>query len=261
MKPIRFAAALLAVFATPASPQTPSTPVWQVDWGDQFCSLIRLPDRSIPFIVALRLTPGSGSADIVLLRRGAARLPAGLTAVALTEPSTSFDIRGTVEDSDQLQFNEATGGFWDAIAATGELQLKRRDEVRYRIPLSSAQGALSALRRCESGVMREWGIDEAQWRSLRRRPATTNMFGLRVSDYPGRALAGGTSGRVVVRLGISAEGRPTECVPVATSGDASLDARTCEVIMARARFEPALDAAGQPVASRSTGKVTWLTPS
>ena len=244
----------------PAIAQERPTPLWQVDWGEQFCSLIRLPDRSIPFALALRLAPGNGSLDMVLLRRGSARLPAGLTAVALTEPRASFEIQVGVHDSDQLQFNSPTDGFWDVITAAGELQLKQRTGARYRIPLADARGALQALRRCESEVMREWGIDEAQWRSLRRRPESGNLLGLRFSDYPEQALAGGTSGRVMVRVAVSAEGRPTECVPVATSGAAALDARTCQVIMARARFRPALGAAGQPVAARSIFKVTWLTP-
>jgi len=241
-----------------ASAQERRAPAWQVDWGDQFCSLIRVPDRRSPFVTALRVVPGGSGLDLVLLRRGSAPLPNGISSIALTRSDTSYDVRPVIEEEDRLEFSGLPDGFWESFADAGELQLKARNDVRHRIELTGAQDAMRALRQCEAEVMREWGIDAAEWRSLQRRPTSTNLLGLRYTDYPGQALERSRSGRVLVRVAVSAEGRPSECVTVATSGDTSLDTATCQVVMSRGRFEPALDSAGQPVAARSIFKVTWL---
>jgi cytochrome c-type biogenesis protein CcmE len=52
------AATMLSPFAAAAAQQR-AAPAWQVDWGDQYCSLIRLPDRETPFIVGARVVPGT----------------------------------------------------------------------------------------------------------------------------------------------------------------------------------------------------------
>jgi len=106
-----------------------------------------------------------------------------------------------------------------------------------------------------------WGVDEAALEALGRKPKSTNHLGLRWDDYPVAALNAATEGRVVARLTISAEGRATECTVVATSGNRLIDAATCRVALARARFEPALDAAGTPVTVHDVAVVTWRMPS
>jgi len=77
------------------------------------------------------------------------------------------------------------------------------------------------------------------------------------ADYPIAALTAGRSGRVVVGLTVSPEGRPMRCETVRSSGWAQLDERACTVLMKRARFGPAHDEGGAPVASMVMRQVTW----
>ena len=58
-------------------------------------------------------------------------------------------------------------------------------------------------------------------------------------------------------LGVGADGRVTECVPSITGSAAVLDETTCRLMRERARFTPAVDAAGQPVADRHRGHIDW----
>jgi TonB family protein len=75
-------------------------------------------------------------------------------------------------------------------------------------------------------------------------------------DYPEEALRRNEQGSVQTRLKIGADGRVHDCKVVKSSGSASLDKATCNVL--RARFRPAVNAQGQPTASEYVpGAITW----
>ncbi len=80
-------------------------------------------------------------------------------------------------------------------------------------------------------------------------PATPVTTWFAQLDVPAEALARGQTGVVSVKLDIDAQGKVTGCAPVETSGWALLDATACAAIKARAKFQPAQDAAGKPVAA------------
>ncbi len=58
------------------------------------------------------------------------------------------------------------------------------------------------------------------------------------SDYPPEALRNGESGTVKILLTIDPKGRPRDCKVVVSSRSPSLDATTCRIMTARAKFEP-----------------------
>ncbi|WP_186728709.1 energy transducer TonB [Sphingomonas panacisoli] len=77
--------------------------------------------------------------------------------------------------------------------------------------------------------------------------------------YPPEAKRKGEQGRVVAELAVDKFGNATACKIVQSSGSMSLDARTCELALANARFVPALDTSGKPVASTFTlPGVRWV---
>ena len=80
---------------------------------------------------------------------------------------------------------------------------------------------------------------------------------IRDRDYPREASRANAGGEVEVRFTIEASGRVSGCRVTRSSGDASLDETTCRLIEERFRFQPATNAAGQPVASRYGWRQTW----
>lgn len=76
-------------------------------------------------------------------------------------------------------------------------------------------------------------------------------------DYPVDALRAREEGSVSFRLVVGRDGRPTYCVVSMTSGSESLDATTCRIMMERARFTPARDAAGHNVTDVASGRIRW----
>jgi TonB family protein len=79
-------------------------------------------------------------------------------------------------------------------------------------------------------------------------------------DYPLEAVRNREQGAVQFRLGVGADGRPTECAIAATSGSAILDDTTCRLLMERARFEPARDEKGKAVPDEVTARIVWRLP-
>jgi protein TonB len=81
-----------------------------------------------------------------------------------------------------------------------------------------------------------------------------------IDDYPAAARAQGLTGTARVRLDVAPTGRVTGCTILASSGTALLDAATCRLLSSRARFEPARDGAGKPVAGAVEVELPWSLP-
>ncbi|MEM7664709.1 MAG: TonB family protein [Pseudomonadota bacterium] len=75
------------------------------------------------------------------------------------------------------------------------------------------------------------------WQSIVPQPA----------DYPGEAWIAGDAGVVSYSVRVSPDGKPFDCTVLESSGSAALDAKTCEIVMERGDFEPALDNDGNAI--------------
>lgn len=126
-------------------------------------------------------------------------------------------------------------------------------------PLSKA---LATLGTCTSDLVKLWGLDPDQQATLRSRPVPSqNPAGwLRSDDYPGSALRGGRSATIAFRLMVDATGTPSACkIQTAISSPEFIE-HTCKLLIRRARFTPARDAAGAPSPSYYVNSVNWVMP-
>ena len=80
-------------------------------------------------------------------------------------------------------------------------------------------------------------------------PATPVNTWFAQLDVPAEAIARGQTGTVSVKVDIDDKGNVTACTPVETSGWPLIDATACAAIKGRAKFQPAQDAAGKPMAT------------
>jgi TonB family protein len=78
--------------------------------------------------------------------------------------------------------------------------------------------------------------------------------------YPPRALAAGEQGKVGFRVHLDDEGNLKSCEVVKSSGFASLDNETCEMIVRYARFTPVRGADGRGTEAIRDGFVNWQLP-
>lgn len=80
-----------------------------------------------------------------------------------------------------------------------------------------------------------------------------------LADYPPEALAARAQGSVIFTLNVGNDGMPKGCSIVESSGSASLDNATCQLLMVRARFQP-VGADGYSAKSTYTNSVRWALP-
>jgi periplasmic protein TonB len=79
-------------------------------------------------------------------------------------------------------------------------------------------------------------------------------------DYPPSALRSEEAGVTGFKLDIDGSGRATNCTVTSSSGHGDLDDTACKLLVRRARFSPAKDAAGNGIASTYTSSVRWQIP-
>ncbi|WP_439569161.1 energy transducer TonB [Sphingopyxis sp.] len=122
-----------------------------------------------------------------------------------------------------------------------------------------AQKAFVALRNCQDHIATAKGEDAAARRAYKREAEPLGNAGRWVTnnDYPAAAQRQRLEGKTGFRLQIDKEGMVTGCEIIQSSGFAMLDERTCPLVSARAKFTPALDASGAPVATTYSNRVFW----
>lgn len=76
-------------------------------------------------------------------------------------------------------------------------------------------------------------------------------------NYPAHLLRAEQQGTVAVRLTITKDGKPTFCEVTGYSGPASFNDTACLQLLRHAKFAPATDAAGNPVASFYSTRITY----
>ena len=80
------------------------------------------------------------------------------------------------------------------------------------------------------------------------------------ADYPSASIRNEEQGTAGFRLTVDANGRVSGCTITSSTGHPRLDSETCRLITRRARFRPALDAAGNEISGTYTSSIRWQIP-
>ncbi|XUU61331.1 energy transducer TonB [Erythrobacter sp. HA6-11] len=123
-------------------------------------------------------------------------------------------------------------------------------------PVRLETGAMADLmevrQHCLNRLMESWGVDPERYASQSRRAMARDFSewsGHVRRSYPIRAALRGVVGATRLRLAIDETGAVTDCVGLGAIADKQLYDASCRAIMEHGRYEPALDADGQPFAS------------
>jgi TonB family protein len=241
---------------------------WNVDYGEQRCSLVRLDQPARSTIFAVLTVPGSANWHARLIAR---RWPSGALANAdrLTVtlqpgniPLTAVGRRVEHTPSGEAMVMYLNVNPLDALPAARSVRVERGGETIMEIPLADTVEAVAAMRQCLNEVLHQWGIDPAIYARVREPLGGGRQISSVVSDadYPSSAIRANQSGEVVVRLTIGTDGRVSECAAVVSSGHAILDERTCTVFRQRLQMTPAIGMDGAPMAVPLTTAVRWILP-
>lgn len=109
-----------------------------------------------------------------------------------------------------------------------------------------------ALDACVDELRTHWGIDVEAHRNLTRaaQPVNQRFWYNRVAQlYPRYMLQRGVNAALRVRVIVGTNGRVEECAVQAGISNDVFDEQACDAITRHGRFEPALDANGDPIRS------------
>jgi TonB family protein len=163
-------------------------------------------------------------------------------------------------------------GFIADFARAASAHILREDGAP--VASLSLRGSAAALRRLAACVTRlpvdpaapMWAAPLPLYDAFRRglpfpRRATVNLPSFfSDEDYPAGPLRAEEEGRALLRLEVRPDGRVSECVLIGSTGSKGLDAASCRLIRARARFVPALDDKGVAVADTAYASILWRLP-
>jgi hypothetical protein len=274
--------------------QEPSS-AWQMDYGEDNCTLIRsFGEGKATTIFAMAMYAPDDSPAIKVMRdenlqrRGSYRVQfapdADFTEIEYPVRANfgetfegvilSLSLRPFEEIKKTRKLaQEATHGYfeepdWDEAErdarekAITEFWIKDlfRDELHLK--LGSMHQPMEAMRACLDELVGHWGIDAEVQRTLSRAPMPVNSPGewVQPTDYPIGMLHSGYQGVVHFRLIIDAEGKPTKCIVQEASNPDDFGDVSCKALMRKAKFIPALDAAGNPVTSYWSNSVRFVLP-
>lgn len=191
-----------------------------------------------------------------------ALLLSGLQLLPSEAPIVKTKVRQTaaqVPDDTDIFGQEASAADESRISW---FEIDRRSGQSVRVNLGSMGEPLAAMRRCTDELLTHWGIDLEAHRKLTRAASPRGNPGTWVTDndYPRDLIRKGEQGIVQFRLSIGANGRPTQCHIQRSTRPIGFDTAVCDALMRRARFEPALDANGKPIASYWRNAVRFQMP-
>ena len=265
---------------------------WTVDYADDSCRLIRQFGVENDVVVAIfnRFSPGDTfqltvAGKPVELRR--ANRPASVTfGPAEAEQEHGFTI-GTMSDgmsalifagpmriaplTESEQKERANSGQGDFIltpisdqrkAAVTELAIGRPLSTPVVLKLGAMDKPLAALSTCMDELLTHWGIDVEKHRnlSLPARPAGNAGRWVNANDYPLGMLSKGKQAIVHFRLSVDEQGNPTACHIQQSTRPKAFDDVVCKSMMRRAKFLPAVDKAGEPIASYYRNTARFMIP-
>lgn len=258
---------LPASFAQSATSTVPLQPIgqWHVEYADNSCHIARrfgTPEN--PVTLSMRVMPGRSANQFSIeqaivgkdvFKRG----PLKITTTPAAEPINVTATSGSIKEASRVTYA--------ALGSDDLLKVEQSEQVAIAydgetivLGMRGIKSALAAAVTCEDDLLTSWGIDAVAYRNIavQAKPDTSPANWLSNDDYPSQSLAEGERGAVSIRLDIADTGKVTNCSVLVSSGFKRLDDQTCQVVMKRARYEPARSKEGAAIASLSLLTFRWL---
>jgi hypothetical protein len=247
---------------------------WTADFGDDYCRLVRtFSDGKDEVSLALQRTQPGSFVQLLFVGDGIKTFRGADQIGYAFQPSSSARetryVRSETTDGKQFLSTEALtltpfaftpGAPPPPYSRAAELEAARginavaldkglTDPVRFET--GSLRAPIEVMQACADDLLVVWGLDVEKHKTMTAGPIP--------NPAPGGVLPQGTipfsefgklgGGANQIRLLIGADGKPTSCAIHSPSLSETLNQRICGLIMEKATFQPAKDAAGQAMAS------------
>jgi len=242
---------------------------WNIDYGETSCDLKRIfkgETGEIQIQISQAFDLQGGSFYVI-------SKPNGKRPSWFADVNFSIDETGTqLKKNTGFQINrEENILIWQTYKFELDYLEDLPDEVTLRLNtpkypeialrMTGMKAVSDAFRQCQRNLYETFGLDYTETELLSRQLKPDTSPGAWVSsfDYPDIALRRGYEGKVWFLLNVDKEGRSEKCTILRSSGYPVLDVTTCETLLKRARFVPALDKDGEPTPAIWTNAVHYST--
>ncbi len=259
-------AAMAALTLQQAPPKgTPLQPTgkWGVDYGLTACTLSRsVGSGDSNVLLGFMPLAGSDAVKIVIIGSAHAKLTGSgdITVVQGLggKPAKRHYYSGDDPKTKRpLALVKAGREDLAAMVSAERLTLKGNGE-KLDLALPGIGAAVEALAACEIDLAKSWGFDLAL---VAKPPEPIDMaHWFTDKDYPTGAKRDDKAGETDFRATVGTDGKVTACFVTLHSSSPDLDQKACSIVIARARFHPALDKAGKPIEWLYSNSVMWLLP-
>ena len=270
------AVALASLTAAPAAAQ--SSDGWNYAEGPEICLATRLYGAGENGILLKLRSFGPGSAiEATIAGSQVPNEPHGVRMVELGWDGKGFEdnqvgVLGSADGVPSVTMlvahrSVAAFGFYyetgvmvsrlDPAAET--MQLRVVGNAPRELRMGSLEEPLRHLMECEAGLMEKWGWgrDYAQRVATPPQMRDPQLWFHSAIVYPAVQNLARVSSILQLRLKVDARGKVAECVVQSSPGSSLFGSKNCKGLRKMARFNPGLDAQGQPVESYMQMSITF----
>lgn len=268
MSPIRFGFGCLfslASIASPAFAQESDPQIfdpasdWALEYADNYCLLQRTfeSEQGGVILQMRQFTPGASVQLLVIsdsLRSHDAGPKAGFIPFAMQEGRDPYALK-LQNDSEAValtvRYPGPTGGneASNTAPAPQRLQVDGAFSIPIVLDTGDLQPVMEAMSSCMNDLLATWGVDSEDMHSGTRpaRPVDQARWMRRVMEnYPREALRSNDEARLHINLLVGPDGTAEQCSATNRVGYEQFEESACAAFLEHARFEPALDAQGNP---------------
>jgi TonB family protein len=189
-----------------------------------------------------------GVVPVSLLAESAAKEAAPATDA---EESVDFAQAAATEFADEATLRKRFAAI-EALELSGGVIDPVTLELDRFLPMSDD------LMKCAMELTKRLSQDLVAAGGKRVEPVDQQIWAAKIQEnYPAHLARTGQQGTVAVRLTINKQGSPTFCEVTANSGPVSFNDTACLQLLRHARFSPATNADGEPVASFWSTRITY----
>lgn len=280
------ALAALALFCAPTAPLHAETTVlapssqWNVNFGETNCRLSRFfgegEDQHILFFEQYRPSAQLGMTLAgASMKRFRSRVRTSVQVNDAQEPQRTEPYKGDVPDIgpalvySSLSLNANAPEDDDTSDQLPQLDTQFADSVQFvsltqgkrtvRLDTGPLGEAFGVLNTCTQDMVKSWGLDVDKHLTATRLPKWSNEAAVVrriVAQYPSKALRRGQQAILQMRVIVDESGMVTDCTIDEATVAGDVESPACTE-MENAKFDPALDADGQPFTSYYSTSITY----
>lgn len=267
IKSLAAAMALVAGSAAAAATPAPRQPTkgWVLDYGETSCIAVRdYGTPADPLSLIMRPSPLGNVLQLIVYRsgRGEVAVHVPVTVTLPNGPIKTTGLRYWDKKGHEILLISFPRATVDQIKSAANVGIRSGVIIDESFAVPAIGRVVQGLDTCDEDLRQHWNVadDGTPKAKTQAHPLASLARYVSDGDYPAQAVDEGGSGISKVTMMIDETGALKDCLVEETSGIASLDAMACVVLMQRAKFRPALDAAGKPMRSILSARIRWVMP-